>query len=117
MFPCISNFLKEISSLSHSIVFLYFFALITEEGFLFSLCYSLKLCIQMGTAFLFSFDFSFSIWGVIKDHSKPVQKPVGAPGASIVLTCLDAFTAPPPAACPQQGITPLSMAIIKGDLR
>ena len=29
-----SNFLKEISSLSHSIVFLYFFALITEEGFL-----------------------------------------------------------------------------------
>ena len=29
----ISNFLEEISSLSHSIVFLYFFALITEEGF------------------------------------------------------------------------------------
>ena len=26
MFPCISNFLEEISSLSHSIVFLYFFA-------------------------------------------------------------------------------------------
>ena len=36
----ISNFLKEISSLSHSIVFLYFFALITEEGFLVSPCYS-----------------------------------------------------------------------------
>ena len=30
----ISNFLEEISSLSHSIVFLYLFALITEEGFL-----------------------------------------------------------------------------------
>ena len=30
----ISNFLEGISSLSHSIVFLYFFALITEEGFL-----------------------------------------------------------------------------------
>ena len=30
----ISNFLEEISSLSHSIVFLYFFALITEVGFL-----------------------------------------------------------------------------------
>ena len=29
----ISNFLDELSSLSHSIVFLYFFALITEEGF------------------------------------------------------------------------------------
>ena len=34
----ISKFLKEISSLSHSIVFLYFFALITEEGFLISPC-------------------------------------------------------------------------------
>ena len=33
-----SNFLKEIYSLSLSIVFLYFFALITEEGFLISLC-------------------------------------------------------------------------------
>ena len=29
-----SNFLEEISSLPHSIVFLYFFTLITEEGFL-----------------------------------------------------------------------------------
>ena len=37
------NFLEEISSLSHSIVFLYFFALITEEGFLISPCYSLEL--------------------------------------------------------------------------
>ena len=33
----ISNFLEEISSLSHSVVFLYFFALIAEEGFLISL--------------------------------------------------------------------------------
>ena len=32
----ISSFFEEISSLSHSIVFLYFFALITEEGFLLS---------------------------------------------------------------------------------
>ena len=32
----ISNFLEEVSSLSHSVVFLYFFALITEEGFLIS---------------------------------------------------------------------------------
>ena len=30
----ISNFLEEISSLSQSVLFLYFFALITEEGFL-----------------------------------------------------------------------------------
>ena len=37
----ISNFLEEISSLSHSVVFLYFFALLAEEGFLISSCYSL----------------------------------------------------------------------------
>ena len=30
----ISDFLEDISSVSHFIVFLYFFALITEEGFL-----------------------------------------------------------------------------------
>ena len=53
----ISNFLEEISSLSHSIVFLYFFALITEEGFLISPFYSLELYIQMGVSFLFSFAF------------------------------------------------------------
>ena len=35
----ISSFLEEISSLSHSIVFLYFSALITEEGFLISPSY------------------------------------------------------------------------------
>ena len=56
----ISNFLEEISSLSHSIVFLYFFTLITEEGFLISPCYSLELCIKMGISFLFFFAFSFS---------------------------------------------------------
>ena len=43
----IFDFLEEISSLSHSIVFLYFFALITEEGFLISPCYSLELCVRM----------------------------------------------------------------------
>ena len=50
----ISNFLeKKNPSLSHSIVFLYFFAQITYEGFLVSPCYSLELCIQMGILFLF----------------------------------------------------------------
>ena len=58
--PLVSNFLEEISSLSYSIVFLYFFALITEEGFLISPCYSLELCIQMGIYFLFYFTFHFS---------------------------------------------------------
>ena len=56
----IFNFLEEISSLSHSIIFLYFFALIIEEGFLISPCYSLELCIWMVISFLFSFAFSFS---------------------------------------------------------
>ena len=60
MFFGISNFLEEISSLSHSIFFLSFFALITEEGFLISPCYSLELCIQLGTSFLLSFAFHFS---------------------------------------------------------
>ena len=57
MFPW---FLEEISSLSHSIVSLYFFALIPEEGFLISPCYSLELCIQMGMSFFFFFAFSYS---------------------------------------------------------
>ena len=56
----ICNFLEEISSLSHSVLSLYFFALITEEGFLISPCYSLELCIQMGISLLFSFAFCFS---------------------------------------------------------
>ena len=37
----VSDFLEEIPSLSHSVVFLYFFALIAEEGFFISSCYSL----------------------------------------------------------------------------
>ena len=56
----ISNFFEEISSLSHSIVLLCFFALITEGGFLISPCYSFELCIQMHISFLFSFAFHFS---------------------------------------------------------
>ena len=47
----ISNFLEEISWLSHSVVFLYFSALGTEEGFLISSCYSLELCTQMDISF------------------------------------------------------------------
>ena len=38
----ISNFLDEISSFSHSVVFICFFALITQEGFLISPYYSLE---------------------------------------------------------------------------
>ena len=61
----ISNFLEEISSLSHSVVFFYFFALIAEEGFLISPCYSLKLCIQMLLSFLFSFAFHFLLFSAV----------------------------------------------------
>ena len=52
--------LEEISSLSQSVVFLYFFALITEEDFLISPCHSLALYIQMGISLIFSFAFHFS---------------------------------------------------------
>ena len=71
MFPWYLNFLQDISSLSHSIVFLYFFALISEKGFLISPCYSLELCIQMLISFLFSFAFHFFsfhsyMWGLLR---------------------------------------------------
>ena len=67
----ISNFLEEISSLSHSVLFLYYFALITEEGFLTSSCYSLELCIQMLISFLFSFAFASLLFTAIcKDSSE-----------------------------------------------
>ena len=56
----ISDFLEETPSLSHSVAFLYFFALIAEEGFRISSCYSLELCIQMFISFLVSFAFCFS---------------------------------------------------------
>ena len=56
----ICNFLEEISSCSHFIVFFYLFTLITEKGFLISPCYSLELCIQMQISFHFSFAFHFT---------------------------------------------------------
>ena len=48
---------EEISSLSHSIVFLYFFALVIEESLLLSPCYSLELYIQFGIFFSFFFSY------------------------------------------------------------
>ena len=58
--PLVSLIFLMRSSLSHSNFSLYFFALITEEGFLISPCYSLELCIQMGISFLLSSVFHFS---------------------------------------------------------
>ena len=52
------DFLEEISSVSHFIVFLYFFALLAEEVFLISSCYSLELCLQMD---ILSFSLSMKI--------------------------------------------------------
>ena len=57
MFPCISNFLEEISSLSHSIVFLYSFALILRKTFL-SLLAVLWNSAFKWISFLFSFTFA-----------------------------------------------------------
>ena len=45
------------------------FALIIEEGFLISPCYSLELCIQMGLSFLFSFAFASLLSVICKASS------------------------------------------------
>ena len=59
--PHVSNFIEEISSLSHSVVFLYFFALITEEGFFFYLSLLFFGTLHSkGITFLFFFAFRFS---------------------------------------------------------
>ena len=48
------QFLEEISDLSHSIVFLYFFVWFIQEDLLISPCYSLECCIQLGIFFFLS---------------------------------------------------------------
>ena len=70
----ISKFLEEISSLSHSIIPLYFLVLIAEEGFLISPGYSLELCIQIGTSFLFSFAFCFLSFHNIEEMERFLEK-------------------------------------------
>ena len=55
----ISSFYKNIISLPYSIIFLYFFALFIEGGFI-SPCNSLEPCIQLGISFPFSLAFCFS---------------------------------------------------------
>ena len=66
----ISNFIEEISGLSHSIVFIFFFlfALITQEVFLISPCYSLELYTQMSISFLFSFAFLILMMALNEVH-------------------------------------------------
>ena len=60
--PLVTLIFLKISILSCSIVFLYFFALFTEEDFLISPFYSLELCIQLSISYLFSFP-HFIVWG------------------------------------------------------
>ena len=74
----IPNFLEEVSSLSHSVVFLYFFALIAEENFLISSCYSLELCIQMP---IFPFLLCFSLLFFSQLFVRPPQ-------TAILLFCI-----------------------------
>ena len=57
--PLVSLIFLKRSLVSPILLFSSFFALITEEGFLISSCYSLELCIQMLISFLFSFAFHF----------------------------------------------------------
>ena len=59
-FPLVFLIFLKRSLVFSILLFLYFFALITEEGFVISPCYSLELCIQLGISFFFSFAFSFS---------------------------------------------------------
>ena len=56
--PGISNFLEEISSLSHSVVFLYFFVLIPEEDFFVSSLLSFGTLHSNGNIFPFLFPFA-----------------------------------------------------------
>ena len=50
-FSSFAGILSAALSQHHLIVFLYLSAMITEEGFLISPCYSLELCIHMGVSF------------------------------------------------------------------
>ena len=59
-------FLKRFLVFPHSIVFLYSFALVTEEGFLISPGFSLELCIQMGISFLSPLPFTFLFTTICK---------------------------------------------------
>src|SRR5574337_2143394 len=74
----ISNFLEEISSLSHSVVFLYFFALIAEEGFLPSLLF-------FGTLHSNAYIFPFLLCFLLLFFSQLFVRP---PQTAILLFCI-----------------------------
>ena len=73
----ISDFLEEIASLSHSIVFLCFFALITEEGFFTSPCYFFcerKKRPKFEIKVLISFNIEYFLINVIKSYNGNVSR-------------------------------------------
>ena len=74
----ISNFLEEISSLSHAIAFLYYFALITEEGFLISLLF-------FGTLHSYGYIFPFLLFFSLLFFSQLFVRP---PQTAILLFCI-----------------------------
>ena len=63
--PLVSLIFLKRSLVFPVLLFSYFFALITEEGFLISSCYSLELCIQTLISFLFSFPFASLLFTAI----------------------------------------------------
>ena len=73
----ISNFLEEISSLSYSVVFLYFFALIAEEGFLILLFFGTL----HSDAYMFPFLLCFSLLFFSQLFVRPPQ-------TAILLVCI-----------------------------
>ena len=66
----ISNFLEDISSLSVSVVFLYFFGLMTEEGFLITLCY-----LFFGTLHSDAYIFPFLLCFLLLFFSQLIARP------------------------------------------
>ena len=69
--PLVSLIFLKRSLVFPILLFSCLFALITDEGFLISPCYSLEFCFQIGISLLFSFAFHFSffhsyLWGLLR---------------------------------------------------
>ena len=90
----ISNFLEEISSLSHSVVFLCFFAVFVKDDLLISPCYSLELCIQLSIFFPFLLCLSLLLFTQLF-----VKLPQTTPLPSCISFSLGWFWSPPPVQC------------------
>ena len=64
-FPILLAYLSAALSQHDLIVFLYLFAVITEEGFLISPCSSLEICVHLGMSSPFSFPFISLLFSTI----------------------------------------------------